>query len=136
MSERRTFICRDDAVTARMVADVHRMRQAGMVPQVVLSEHKAKRSNDQNAGMWADLTDVSRQVEWHGMKLSPEDWKHIFSASLKRQRAVPGLDGGFVVLGIHTSKMSVGEMCELRELIWAFGAQQGVKFTAPERAAA
>ncbi len=58
-----------------------------------------KRSDAQNRRLWAMLTDVSQQVEWHGQKLAPEDWKHIFSASLKQQRAVPGLDGGFVVLG-------------------------------------
>lgn len=28
--------------------------------------------------------------------------------------------------------MTKAEMCELQELIEAFGAQQGVKFTAPE----
>jgi hypothetical protein len=41
---------------------------------------------------------------------------------------VPGVDGGFVVLGQSTSKMTKGEMVELIELILAFGAQQGVKF--------
>lgn len=28
--------------------------------------------------------------------------------------------------------MTKAEMCELQELVEAFGAQQGVKFTAPE----
>lgn len=87
-----------------------------------------KRSNAQNRRLWAMLTDISRQVEWHGQKLSPEDWKHIFSASLRKQRAVPGIDGGFVVLGLSTSKMSKEEMSELLELAMAFGAQKGVVF--------
>jgi hypothetical protein len=45
---------------------------------------------------------------------------------------VPGIDGGFVVLGKSTSKMTKGEMSELQTLIEAFGAQQGVRFTAQE----
>lgn len=87
-----------------------------------------KRSNVQNRRLWAMLTDISRQVDWHGQKLSPDDWKHIFSASLKKQRAVPGLDGGFVVLGLSTSRMTKGEMSDLQQLMEAFGAERGVIF--------
>lgn len=93
---------------------------------------EAVRSVDQNARMWAMLTDVSAQVNWYGRKLTPEEWKHVFSASLNKQDVVPGLDGGFVVLGQSTSKMTIKQMTELMELIEAFGAQQGVKFTAQE----
>jgi len=89
------------------------------------------RSRDQNARLWAMLGDVSKQVDWHGQKLESEDWKHIFSASLKQQRAVPGLDGGFVVLGQSTSKMTIKEMSDLMELISAFGADRGVKWSEP-----
>ena len=89
------------------------------------------RSLDQNARLWAMLTDVSRQVEWYGQKLAPEDWKHVFSAALKRQRAVPGLDGGFVVLGQSTSRMTVREMTDLIEVMHAFGSEKGVKWSDP-----
>lgn len=78
--------------------------------------------------MWAMLTEVSRQVIWHGQKLSKEEWKDVFTAAQKRQKVVPGIDGGFVVLGSSTSKMTKAEMSELIELMTAFGAQQGVKF--------
>ena len=57
------------------------------------------RSLDANARMWAMLTEVSRQVEWYGKTLSPDAWKCVFSASLKKQDVVPGLHGDFVVLG-------------------------------------
>lgn len=86
------------------------------------------RSLEQNAKLWAALTDVSKQVDWYGETLSPEDWKHVFTAGLKKQRAVPGIDGGFVVLGASTSKMTVAEMSELIEVIHAFGAEKGVTF--------
>lgn len=90
---------------------------------------RAKRSSEQNRRMWAMLGEVSAQVNWHGQKLTSEEWKDVFSASLKRQSVVPGLDGGFVVLGQRTSAMTVAEMSELQELIEAFGAQQGVRFS-------
>lgn len=89
-----------------------------------------KRSDPQNRRMWAMLAEVSEQVNWHGQKLTSEEWKDVFSAALRRQKVVPGLDGGFVVLGQRTSQMSREEMAELQTLIEAFGAQQGVRFAA------
>lgn len=89
------------------------------------------RNLEQNAKLWACLTDVSRQVDWHGNRLTPDEWKDVFSAALKRQKVVPGIDGGFVVIGARTSKMGKREFGELLELIQAFGAQQGVIFSEP-----
>lgn len=74
------------------------------------------------------LTEVSNQVIWYGQKLTAEEWKHIFTASLKKQKVVPGLDGEFVVLGLSTSKMSILEMNDLQTLIEAFGIDKGVDF--------
>ena len=82
--------------------------------------------------MWACLTDISRQVVWYGQKLTPDEWKEVISAGLRAQRVVPGIEGGFVSLGVRTSKMSIKEMGNMIELCLAFGAQQGVRFTAPE----
>lgn len=87
------------------------------------------RSDLQNRRMWAMLRDISRQVEWYGQKLKDEDWKHIFSASVEKQRAVPGLDGGFVVLGISTRKQSKKWFNDMFEVMEAFAAEQGVRFT-------
>lgn len=93
------------------------------------------RNLEQNALLWALLTDVSEQVDWYGNKLSNENWKDVFTASLKRQKVVPGLDGGFVVCGQSTSKMSKAEFSELCELILAFGAENGVRFNEQRMAA-
>lgn len=98
---------------------------------VLLSLGRPRRSLDQNALLWAVLTDVSRQVEWHGQRLTKENWKDIFTAALKRQQVVPGIDGGFVVLGTSTSRMSKQEFSELIELIYAFGAEHGVEWSEP-----
>jgi hypothetical protein len=91
---------------------------------------EAKRSSDQNAKMWAMLTEVARQVQWHGQRLSADDWKLVFLAALKTElRIVPNLDNtGFVQLGRSSSDLSVSEMADLIDLIAAFGARQGVVF--------
>ena len=100
--------------------------------RLTLTLAPATRSSPQNRRLWAMLRDISQQVDWHGNKLSDEEWKDVFTAALKRQKVVPGLDGGFVVCGQRTSKMTKAEMAELQELMEAFGAQHGVRFTAPE----
>lgn len=87
------------------------------------------RTLEQNAKLWAMLNDVGRQVDWYGQKLGPYDWKHIFTAALKKSRAVPGIDGGIVILGTSTSKMNKLDFSELIELILAFGAEHGVKWS-------
>lgn len=87
------------------------------------------RSLEQNARLWALLHDVAAQVDWYGRKLTPEDWKHVFSASLRKLDVVPNLDGtGFVALGLSTSRMSKRELGDLMTLIEAFGAEREVIF--------
>lgn len=95
------------------------------------------RTDDQNALLWPLLQDVARQVEWYGRKLSDEDWKHVFTASLRKLDVVPNLDGtGFVALGKSTSQMGKREFSDLIELIYAFGAEKGVKWSTPKEWAA
>lgn len=87
------------------------------------------RSLAQNRRLWAMLTDISEQVNWYGQKLTPDEWKDVMSAALKKQKVVPGIDGGFVVLGLRTSKMTKAEMTELQELMAAFGTERGVQWS-------
>ena len=88
------------------------------------------RSLEQNSRLWAMLTDISKHIDWYGRKLSPEEWKHVFTAALIKQEVVPSLDGtGFVVLGLSTSKMTTKEMSDLQELISAFGVEKGIEWT-------
>lgn len=100
--------------------------------RLTLEIRPEKRSDAQNRRLWAMLADISAQVDWYGQKLTSEEWKDVFSASLKRTKVVPGLDGGFVVCGQSTSKMTKAEMCELQELMEAFGAEKGVLFRAQD----
>ena len=92
---------------------------------VIISE--PTRTLDQNAALWPLLHEIADKVEWCGMKLTADDWKDIFSASLHGQRSVPNLDkSGFVILGRRTSKMTKGEFSDLITLAEAFAAEHGV----------
>lgn len=79
------------------------------------------------------MTDVARQLPWHGLKLKPDDWKLLFLDSLKRElRVVPNIDGtGFINLGRSSSDLSKDEFSNLIELIFAFGANHNVVWSDP-----
>ena len=89
-----------------------------------------KRDLNQNAKLWACLQEISEQVTWYGQRLSPEDWKNMMTASLKKTRAVPGIDGGVVILGLSTRDMDKEEFSQLLELVQAFGAEHDVRWSA------
>ena len=115
------------------------MHAWGFVKPWILSGHRLtleirpeKRSDAQNRRLWAMLSDISAQVEWYGRKLTPEDWKNMFTAALKQYDTVPGIEGGTVVLGQSTSKMTKAEMSDLQTLMEAFGVKHGVRFKAVE----
>lgn len=119
-------------ITIQGAAD--RSRAAQLLAQVPdgtrVEFKKAKRSLPQNDLLWGRLTDVSRQVDWYGRRLTPADWKDVFTAALRETRVVPGIDPGtFVALGLHTSDMSKDEMTELLDLIDAFAAERGVELS-------
>ena len=98
--------------------------------RLMLTVAPSTRSLQQNARLWAMLTEISHQVDWYGNRLTPDEWKDVFTAALSKQDVVPGIDGGFVVLGKSTSRMTRGEMSELQTLMEAFGAEKGVRFAA------
>lgn len=76
-----------------------------------------KRTLPQNDKLWAMLTDFAEQAEWAGKKRTTLEWKDLFTGAVKVAgggvEAVPGLEGGIMLLGLHTSDMSVAEMADL-----------------------
>lgn len=92
-----------------------------------------RRTLPQNAKMHAMLTDIATQLVWHGVKLTPDDWKLMMLDGLKRElRLVPNINGdGFVNLGRSSSDLTVDEMTNLIELIFEFGARHGVVWSDP-----
>lgn len=100
-------------------------------------EYKAyKRSLDQNSRMWCLLTEVSRQLVWHGQRYSPTEWKDYFMHAYRGEKWMPSEDGGMVPIGRSTSDLSKHEHSELTEVIAAFCARQGISIAEPGEEAA
>lgn len=97
---------------------------------MVVTIAEPKRSNVLNAKMWAVLTQLE-PIDWYGFRLPKEEWKDVITASLKRQKIVPGIDGGFVVCGQHTSTMPSREIWDVIEAAYALGASKGIRFVEP-----
>jgi hypothetical protein len=109
---------------------------------VALILGRLRRTLDQNAKLWPMLGDISKQVLWHVVgvngrleeaRLTDHEWKDVFTAALKQQRMVPGIDGGHVYLGGSTSKMDKVEFSQLIELIYAFGSARNVVWSEPAK---
>jgi hypothetical protein len=55
--------------------------------------------------------DLSKQIEWHGFRLSKDDWRHMLSGTMKGWRMMPGIDrgegeAGFIMLGGSSMDLS------------------------------
>ena len=111
--------------TARQLAASYCMEG----PQGLLVTFKEPtRSLEQNALLWARLTQLSVQIKWDGETLTPNEWKDLLTACLRKQKVVRGVEGGLVFLGARTSSMTKSEMADLLTLMEAFAAERGVTF--------
>lgn len=98
----------------------------------ILTIREATRSNEQNARMWAMLSDVSR-AKPEGRHWTPETWKAAFMHSLGHQvQFCEGLDGsGPFPLGFRSSRLTVRQMADLITCIAEYGDRHGVRWTDP-----
>ncbi len=131
---KRTFIIKTPEIAERAQAIIATL-PLEPVHEVVIREARSIRTLEQNAKMWAMLTDISEQVNWYGEKLTEEEWKDVLTAGLLRQKVVPGIEGGFVVIGARTSKMSIKLMAQVIELAEYFGGLHEVRFKDQGRSA-
>jgi hypothetical protein len=88
-----------------------------------------RRTREQNDKIWPMFRDLAKQVPWGGLplgSLNEYDWKDLITAACKDLRVIPGLTGGVVVLGGHTSRMTVEQTGEMIEYMYAFGTEHDV----------
>ena len=91
-----------------------------------------QRSLEQNDRMWAMLTDIARQKVLNGRRWSTDQWKVIFLEALGRETAfIPALDGKFIPYGHSSSDLSIKEMSDLIDFMFAWGAENDVRWTDP-----
>jgi len=95
----------------------------------VCNVRKPGRSDDQNAKMWAMLSDISR-AKPEGRRLTPDDWKAIFMHACGWEvQFIEGLDGRPFPQGFRSSHLTKGQMADLITFIGAYGDQHGVAWS-------
>ena len=93
---------------------------------------ESTRTLDQNAKLWPMLQDISRQVCWYDNWLTKEEWKDFFTATVKNLKVVPNMDkSGFVAVGCSSSVMGKKMFADMIEIMYAFGAEHGVRWSEP-----
>jgi len=61
--------------------------------------------------------DLAAQIEWHGNRLTKDDWRHMISGTVLRWRTMPGIDlgdgrPGIVMLGGSSLNLRKAECAE------------------------
>jgi hypothetical protein len=105
----------------------------------VVNIQAARRTLDQNARMWAMLSDVSR-AKPEGRSATPEVWKALFMHACGHAVQFEiGLNGQPFPTGFRSSAMTKAQMSDLIETIYEYGARHDVRWSDPtvqrERAA-
>lgn len=117
--------------------------------RVVVTEKARLKSRDQEAKYHAMFGDIARDCTFMGQKWGADDWKRLLVDAFARVmaeagtplqhsgRIIPSLDGkGVVQLGIQTRQFRRSEASEFIEFLYAWGAENGVRWSATEEIAA
>lgn len=97
----------------------------------VVNIRDANRSGDQNARMWAMISDVSRAMPG-GRRHTPEVWKALFMHACGHAVAFEhGLSGHPFPVGFRSSRLSVRQMADLITFIRAYGDEHSVEWSEP-----
>lgn len=119
-----TIILRGNAqrdLAQRMVAAAPQDAVVRIAPQ--------SRTLDQNALLWALLSDVARSKPM-GRCHTAEVWKELFCHACGHAVQFEiGLNGQPFPTGFRTSKMSKAQMADLITFILAWGDEQGVRWS-------
>lgn len=123
--------------TIILSTDINRARARRLIdvapPGCVVNIREATRTGEQNAKMWAMLSDIAR-AKPECRTLTTEAWKCLFmqAAGFSFQWE-PGLEGqGVVPIGFKSSRLTKAEFGELIECIYEYGSRHGVEWSEPD----
>ena len=121
--------------TVILASDTQRQLAIDMIRRApvdaVVKISAPKRTLDQNAKMWAMISDVSR-AKPEGRMHTPEVWKCLFmSACGHAVQFEMGLDNKPFPIGFSSSRLSKSEMADLITVIYEYGDRHGVRWSEP-----
>lgn len=119
--------------TIRLATEAQRhlaKRLIDVAPQgAVVNIQEARRTSDQNAKLWAMLSDVSRSRP-EGRAHTPEVWKALFmNACGHAVQFETGLSGQPFPVGFRSSNLTKREMIDLIDFIGSYGSAHGVRWS-------
>ena len=132
MDRKSFYLCNDKVRFSAVQAVRHAPRD------YVVEIKEPTRSLEQNKKLHAMLTDISEQKEWAGAFRNVTVWKRLMVAAWLRAnnehvQVLPAIDGnGVDIIYEHTSKMTIAHISSLIEYLSWWGADNGIKFSAPE----
>lgn len=98
----------------------------------VVNIREATRTLDQNAKMWAMISDISRAMP-EGRRHTSDVWKCLFmKATGHAVQFEQGLDGEPFPVGFRTSRLNKDQMAELIETIYEYGNRWAVEWSEDE----
>jgi hypothetical protein len=123
MSPHRTFVMRDETAAKRLWAFLranwNAMACAGKPLAVTVSEHKAKRSGEQNRLYWALLAEIAASAWVDGRRFSRDAWHAHFAGEFIGFEETPG---GHRV-PISTTTLSVAEFSIYIERVQQYASE-------------
>lgn len=125
MSEKRTHRLVNDVVRMNAVKDVQQA-PSGYVCEI----RPETRRDRQNRLLWPLIADIQAQIP-DMARFSADDVKLRFMNALGQEmRFLPELDGGGMFpVGQRSSQLTVAQFAALIELLFKFGAENGVKWS-------
>jgi hypothetical protein len=77
----------------------------------------ARMTPEQQRMLNAVCDDLSRQIRWHGNRLSKDDWRHMLAGTMLGWRMMPGIDRGegapgFIMLGGSSLNLSKSQAAD------------------------
>lgn len=131
-----------DKQTIRLIGPVqrqyaHQCIDTAQPDQVCIIKHQTRREI-QSEKFHAMCGDVARQCQFMNRTLTKNQWKVIFIsghaiATGLGADMIPGLEGEFVNIRESSAEMSIRRMASLIEYVSAWGANNNVKWTEPNR---
>ena len=100
-------------------------------PNAVVTIKEETRNADQNAKLWAMISDVSR-AKPEGRVHAPEVWKCLFMAACGHSvRFEMGLDNQPFPIGFSSSRLNKKQFADLIETVYEYGSRHGVVWSEP-----
>lgn len=126
MSLHRTFVLRNDTYTQALIAfitaNAAAMASAGTPLSVTVSQHKAKRSIEQNSMLHAILSEIAEGAWVNGRQFPMEVWKEFFRAKFIGTEEMVMPDGQIKEKGLSTTTLDVAAFSDFINQISEYAA--------------